>query len=100
MYPGLMTGISVAVTLPSLYANMRMRRDLERQFLARRRDKLAQERDAEQLRRLKAQNTLLERLSALDPLTGLSNRRGFDQVLSLHKRERLMGVTPCLDQTE
>jgi hypothetical protein len=47
----LMTGISTAVALPSLYANMRMRRDLERQFLARWRDKLAQERDAEQLPR-------------------------------------------------
>ena len=70
----LMTGSSVAVALPSLYANARMRRDLERQFLAK-------QRDAEQLRKLAAQNVLLERLSALDPLTCLSNRRGFDEVL-------------------
>lgn len=70
----LTTGISLSIALPSIYGNLRIDNDQRQQFLAKRRDR-------EQLRTLTAQNALLERLSVLDPLTGLSNRRGFNAML-------------------
>ena len=70
----LLTMVSLGLALPALHANWRMARDRTRQFLS-------AQRDQKRLRQLAAQNVLLERLSALDPLTGLANRRGFDEAL-------------------
>lgn len=70
-----LNGISLAVALPALYANWHIQDDQKRQFLSKRGDKA-------RVRALSCQNLLLERLSALDPLTALSNRRSFDHVLS------------------
>ncbi|WP_181408066.1 GGDEF domain-containing protein [Pararhizobium mangrovi] len=71
----LMTGISLAIAAAGLYGNLCMDRDRRLQFLSKHRDR-------QQLRALASQNVLLERLSALDPLTSLSNRRGFDAVMA------------------
>ncbi|TPW26541.1 GGDEF domain-containing protein [Pararhizobium mangrovi] len=71
----MMTGISVSIAAAGLYGNIRMDRDRRLQFLSKQRDR-------QHLRALASQNALLERLSALDPLTGLSNRRGLDAVMT------------------
>ncbi len=78
----LVTAISLLLAASAFFGNWRMDLDRRRHFLAR-------QRDLDQMRDLAAQNALLARLSALDPLTGLSNRRGLDAVLRSAVRDLL-----------
>lgn len=70
----LVTGISLTMAGVGFYGNLALDRSQRLRFLA-------NVRDEQRLRTLASQNALLERLSALDFLTGLSNRRVFDTVL-------------------
>ena len=73
MWSGIMT-LAFATTIPALYAGWYIGNERKRQFLS-------AERDRRRLSEMSAQNAWLHRLSNVDPLTGLSNRRAFDETL-------------------
>lgn len=66
--------LGTMVTIVCVFANWSLQNERRRTFLTLRRDKI-------RLRQISAQRDLLERLAAIDPLTGLANRRGFDAML-------------------
>lgn len=62
------------VTTVCVFANWCLQNERRRTFLTMRRDEI-------RLRQISEQRDLLERLAAVDPLTGLANRRGFDAMV-------------------
>lgn len=63
------------VTTVCVFANWSLQNERRRSFLTMRRDEI-------RLRKISQQRDLLERLAAVDPLTGLANRRGFDAMVA------------------
>ncbi|MCP9221481.1 GGDEF domain-containing protein [Erythrobacter sp. LQ02-29] len=85
----LVTGLSLTMVGVGLFGNVVLDRGQRLRFLSR-------QRDERRLHALASQNALLERLSALDFLTGLSNRRVFDAVLASVMAETPAGETVAL----
>ena len=73
MWVGIMA-LALAMAIPALYAGWYIGNERKRQFLS-------AERDRQRLANMSDQNEWLHRLSNIDPLTGLSNRRAFDASL-------------------
>ncbi|WP_348766542.1 GGDEF domain-containing protein [uncultured Salinisphaera sp.] len=71
--PYLATG--VVLLIPAVYANWSTENERRRHFLLVTRERIRQ-------RQLSEQRDILDRLAAIDPLTGLSNRRGLDIALA------------------
>jgi diguanylate cyclase (GGDEF)-like protein len=66
--------LGILLTIVCVFANWSLQNERRRTFLTMRRDEI-------RLRQISQQRDLLERLAAVDPLTGLANRRGFDTMV-------------------
>ncbi|MCJ2081127.1 GGDEF domain-containing protein [Methylobacterium sp. J-090] len=67
--------IGLMVTITCVFANWCLANQSRRDYLVVQRDRL-------RLREISRQRDLLETLAAIDPLTGLANRRGFDAMMA------------------
>lgn len=85
-------GIMALILLVSVFWNLKLRKELYRRTLVQNQLEIANNESDEANRRLKAANEELAKISMVDGLTGISNRRYFDsfmgKVWNINLRER------------
>ncbi|WP_162559887.1 GGDEF domain-containing protein [Methylobacterium radiodurans] len=83
------TLVGVLQTVVCVFANWCLQNERRRTFLTLQRDKI-------RLRQISQQRDLLEQLAAIDPLTGLANRRGFDAMVDADLNRAEVGTPVCV----
>ncbi len=90
--PGVVTTyilLGTLLTIVCVFANWCLQNERRRTFLTLLREEI-------RLRQISQQRDLLERLAAIDPLTGLANRRGFDAMVNGDLRHAKAGTPVCV----
>lgn len=81
--------LGTLLTIVCVFANWCLQNERRRTFLTLRREEI-------RLRQISQQRDLLERLAAIDPLTGLANRRGFDAMVNGDLSQTMAGTPVCV----